>query len=446
VSSDATDIVSNDVLIQALRAPGGVPGLLRDELPASAYPAFAHETTHHWCFLSPVGATVALLRARSDVALWRARTDQDVLAAAPGRVLADTLTSVFRPVAEGIALFAELNMRTSTAGLAVEPCEWVTHHFIRMPELMAEVQASLPDLTFDNYDQIPDDLHRRFVTTINRFLDDARQAVGQVEARRRISMRRLDSGDGAYLAGYLLINRGYNRLLRGAAGRVDANSFLAFAREFFFHDTDLALAVLTGGVKKAGRITTRMAERLRLFDSERIVGLYLDFVPAAEKTSRVPAEGRWKRTISTALDVRPGGDEAVAAAITGIMQKECALPGAGDPDLAAGTILMRVFGRDLFKLGTLAGSLSTKHLDVPGGEAPLRMRMGVFVPDAAYNMSSLLVLPQRTETPFDKTPASIDLLYWSSAHRMVLASYVGIELVALRGYPVTQNLRKLSAE
>src|SRR5262249_54427134 len=158
----------------------------------SAYPAFAHETMHHWCFLSPIGATIALLRARSDVALWRARTAEDVECAASGRVLADALTTAFRPVAEGIALFAELNMRTSVAGLAIEPSEWVTHQFVRIPEeLLAELKA-IPNLTFNNCGQIPDDLHKRFVTTINNFLDNARLSAEQIEARRRISMCRLD--------------------------------------------------------------------------------------------------------------------------------------------------------------------------------------------------------------------------------------------------------------
>lgn len=371
MSGDTTDIVSNDVLIQALRAPDGVRGLLRDELPASAYPAYAHETTHHWCFLSPIGATVALLYGRSDVALWRARTIQDVQATVPGRVLADALSAVFQPVAEGIALFAQLNMRTSGTGLAVEPCEWVTQHMIRMPELRAEPRPALPNHPFDTLDQIPDDLYQRFVATINEFLDNARLATEQVESRCQYSMRRLDSRDGSYLAGYLLIKRGYNRLLRNIVDdvieSVDANSFLAFAKEFFFHDTDLALAVLTGGADGVDSIVARMAERLRLFDSEKIVVLYRDFVPAAERTSRVPIAGRWKPTIATAVDVRPDGDEAVAAAMTGIMEQERTLPDDGDLDLAASTILMRVYGRDLFKLGTLAGSLSTKRLKASNG-------------------------------------------------------------------------------
>lgn len=426
--SNATDIVSNDVLIQALRAPDGVRGLLRSEpeLPASVYPAFAHETTHHWCFVSPIGATVALLRVRSDVALWRAHTAQDVEAAASGRVLADALTTMFRPIAEGIALFAELNMRASITGLAVEPCEWVTQHLIQMPELLAEMQAALPDHAGNNFDQVPDDHFQRFVANVNSFLDDARLEVEQIEARRRISMRRLDSGDGAYLAGYLLIKRGYNRLLRSGTENVDANSFLAFAKEFFFHDTDLALAVLTGSAKVSS-ITARMAERLRLFDSESSVGLYRDFVPTAERTSRAPIAGRWKPTIATALGVRPDGDEAVTAAMTNIMEQERALPDKSDLDLAASTILQRVYGRHLFKLGTLTGSLSTKWQNGPSEKAPLRMAL--FEPDEAYNMSSLLFLPQISQTPFSKVPASIDLLFWSSANRMILATYVGTELV-----------------
>jgi hypothetical protein len=426
-SGNATDIVSNDVLIQALRAPDGVRGLLRDELPASVYPAFAHETTHHWCFVSPIGATIALLRARSDVELYRARTSRDVTVAASGRVLSDALTTVFRPVAEGIALFAELNMRMSVTGLAVEPCEWVTYHLIRMPEIRAELRG-VPDISLANIDQIPDELFQRFVATVNRFLDDARLTKEQVAARCRISMRRLDIGDGAYLAGYLLIKRGYNRLMRKVVKGNDANSFLAFAKEFFFHDTNLALGVLTGSVKGVADVVARMAERLRLFDSESIVELYQNFVPAAERTSRVAIDGRWKPTIESAVDVEADGDEKVFEAMTRILERDGPLLNSGDLNLEAGTILQRVYGRGLFKLGAVAGSLSTKRLNVPTGEK--LPSMGVFMPDAAYNMDSVLFLPQKTEKRFKDVAAFIELLFWSTADRLVLACYSDLELVA----------------
>lgn len=46
-------------------------------------------------------------------------------------------------------------------------------------------------------------------------------------------------------------------------------------------------------------------------------------------------------------------------------------------------------------------------------------------------MNSVLFLPQRSERSFNEVRASIDLLFWSSANRMILASYIGNELVAI---------------
>jgi hypothetical protein len=199
MSGSATDLVSNEVLIQALRTSNGVGGLLRNELPASTYRAFAHEATHHWCFVSPIGATVTLLRARSDVALYKARTAQDVEIAVSGRIVADALATAFRPIGEGIALFAELNMRTSPTGLYIDPCGWVTRHLIRhelSPDEIAVAESAREDPEL-----VPDEVHQRFVSLNNAFLDDVRLSADQIDARRKLSMRGLDCADGSYLSG-----------------------------------------------------------------------------------------------------------------------------------------------------------------------------------------------------------------------------------------------------
>src|SRR4051794_8760091 len=61
-----TDPVSNITVLPSREVEHNLVGLLTgDPLPIRFAPSFIHEVTHHRCFFSPVGNTVALLNLRA---------------------------------------------------------------------------------------------------------------------------------------------------------------------------------------------------------------------------------------------------------------------------------------------------------------------------------------------------------------------------------------------
>ncbi len=64
---------------------------------------FLHEWTHRWCFHSPVGAALALLRMRAACRAYQGRSAFD------DYVRCMTASTILEPIAEGLALFAEFD-------------------------------------------------------------------------------------------------------------------------------------------------------------------------------------------------------------------------------------------------------------------------------------------------------------------------------------------------
>ena len=65
-----TDPVSNLMLLHQLDLRSALARLRdREALPQDALPSFLHESTHHWCFDSPVGLTLSLVTLRRGAGL-----------------------------------------------------------------------------------------------------------------------------------------------------------------------------------------------------------------------------------------------------------------------------------------------------------------------------------------------------------------------------------------
>jgi hypothetical protein len=109
-----TDPVTNATLLSSIDLEAHLGSIMQFELPGDCLPAFLHEATHHWCFFSPVGTTLAFLaqRARRRAALIAA----EAAPAIDAWDLVDDLvrykagTECLRPLSEGLALFAELDV------------------------------------------------------------------------------------------------------------------------------------------------------------------------------------------------------------------------------------------------------------------------------------------------------------------------------------------------
>src|SRR5437667_214835 len=107
-----TDPVTNWTLISGVDLDRHLAGMMQ----AGRYPIdFLHELVHHWCFHTPVGLALALLqlRARRRAVLLAGEQDNhlgfDTWDVLDDTVRYETAITLMRPLAEGLALYAEFD-------------------------------------------------------------------------------------------------------------------------------------------------------------------------------------------------------------------------------------------------------------------------------------------------------------------------------------------------
>jgi hypothetical protein len=427
-----TDIVSNNILIEALQEPDGLNAVLKGKLPSQTLPAFLHEATHHWCFQSPIGATIAALRARSDEDIWRAKTQEDVERAAAFRVAAERLGEAYRPLSEGLALFAQHYLRMEADGLAVPPEYWTTSHYRDDPEFLSRSPEMFRDPERLRPDDIPDSLFAEYCDRSNALFDEARKAESQIDEIRRISMSRFDAAGEGYLPGLLLVKRVYNRIARARPDLAAPTTFLLWAKDFLFHDAVLALDAASG---QSQRTFERLRQRLALFDSASAPGMVQEFARIAETKARNTPVCGWPPTLTEGLDLPPGGDGALHERLVEIvgLGDETNL-NATDP-ISLVTQYRSIF-RDFVLLGRVTGTLKRVNpgcpslKDVPDELRDALGRAAGFVPDPSCGLHSMMFIPMAAPLAVPSAPATVDLLFWSAGNRTVVATYTGTELVA----------------
>src|SRR5262249_31414932 len=129
------DLLTNHTIFSSDDLRNNLPELLTPEgtLPNELLPTFLHEATHHWCFTSPVGTAIATLGLRGRVSAFRAMeasTPQEAknwdVRAADDIARAEVASLLMRPLAEGMATFAEFDLNISRRSQAVPPpLRWV---------------------------------------------------------------------------------------------------------------------------------------------------------------------------------------------------------------------------------------------------------------------------------------------------------------------------------
>mgnify|MGYP003289546860 CR=1 FL=1 len=112
--------VTNLTVISSFRSEDHLPALASSTLPWSCLPAFLHEATHHWCLMHPVGGALALLNLRARRAATALERRSRFGADDSARLVSDVLRyeafiNVQRPLAEGIAMFAECDLVPGTS-------------------------------------------------------------------------------------------------------------------------------------------------------------------------------------------------------------------------------------------------------------------------------------------------------------------------------------------
>jgi hypothetical protein len=231
------------------------------ELPVWTLSTFIHEGTHHWSFLSPVGLSLAKLKFDAWKYACRIQDDGATKKRLAGLTEAwlryEVAVAVLRPLAEGLALFAEFDATRRRAHLtSAEPIAWaeqLSDHVFDLP-YEGDIRK-LPDHDFGLL------LHKGLIRAM-RLSDDA------VQRRVNLFGQPLHTSAGGYLPGYLALRAAW--VAAGQAGENEglwreSDLFLRHVRATTYGDLGLVRALLAGGDAANGsldRILTRVAHQL----------------------------------------------------------------------------------------------------------------------------------------------------------------------------------------
>jgi hypothetical protein len=253
-----TDLITNVCELSSTRVDEDFEALMGwGSLPRDLLPGFLHELTHHWCFLSPVGFVLAVLQLRArrtGVQLYNRVGDADALE----RRLADDVcryeaaATILRPLAEGLALFAEFDAMSGPESSTLSmPCE-LTGAFFGFGE-MRQGDTSL--FVFDEAWRLP--------------LRESRASYQCFRRKRSLLQQPLDpAAAGGYLGGYLTVRTLWLHLAREDRRLLnESDLFLMYLRSFFYDDRRLVRLLLEPRTDFAGEfeIMRHLAERFDRF-------------------------------------------------------------------------------------------------------------------------------------------------------------------------------------
>lgn len=223
-----TDLTTNLTGLTGLRLPEQLPGLAAGwgALDRQLLPSLLHESTHHWCFLSPLGFSLSHLQfqAWANILTLDGQDDDQSDEANFRRFRVDDCISriqlvleVLRPISEGLALFAEFDASSPP------------HSRVQAPpfELLMTLYSPRPKTT----DEV-DRMHGQFY----QFL--AQQRVGDQMLKRKANVlgSTLCDSDG-YLLGYMFVRGAWTvAAAKNPAVRHDTDLWLRYVKSFFFDD------------------------------------------------------------------------------------------------------------------------------------------------------------------------------------------------------------------
>jgi hypothetical protein len=205
-----------------------------------------HEAAHHWCFLSPVGNTVALLNMRVRRRALQVVDDQEapktplLLDLVSSRVV----TELLRPLAEGIALAMEFDAVSRKTN-------FVSYPFVAAVRAFAPGSAEVDIVLFSAH--------------LNEALTAARIAPQGVDRRLNVYADRMDEGGTGYLLGYLATRSMMYSLWRVLGRLVEEGDLcVGYMRAYFYQDwelVDLLLDRTRDEIEHANAIRQHIAER-----------------------------------------------------------------------------------------------------------------------------------------------------------------------------------------
>lgn len=233
---------------------------LKNELPPELVSPLLHEMTHHWCFESPVGAALSLVRFRllggcmQEVDGSISETDADRLWMDFSRY--HVTLEALRPIIEGLALFMEYDART----------EGAYSYSIPLLDVQLLCAGHVASMVSQRKDVPHEELGAQFAPLMRAFLQHCRFTYG-VERKADLLASPAAPRDphGHYLIGYLTTKTLWMRLRLRSDLMDNSDAFASYLRSYFFYDWGLVSAILEdapGEIALATRVGQYLQRRL----------------------------------------------------------------------------------------------------------------------------------------------------------------------------------------
>jgi hypothetical protein len=355
--------------------------------PASLLPTFLHEATHHWCFTSSLGTTIALLAMRGRWNMMRAteaKTDEEASRlekqAADDLIRAEYANVLLRPLAEGLATFGEFDLTIGNRSPVVPP-----------PLRWAAMFCARDTAVGDARNQATQRL--AIAQSLNSALLETRVSERVQRAKETLLVEPLSCvlSDG-YLAGYLAVKALWRHFRRLHPGFNTPDVFLLGAYQIFFEDFVLikllldqsqslpsALDPLAPHLFKRFEAALQIsrkelnaffdslsAKRSQLFNDPTAPGRVL---PMADPWDEKPSKrflGLWEVVMGTSIDKLPKWTPSLPVS---------------EQMLVSGRMIL--YGRDLLGLGSVPARLNIGQEDTTvevTGQRAVRLRTLKSVP------------------------------------------------------------------
>ncbi len=233
-----TDLTTNAMFLSEVQRTGDLRKLfVSSKSPDHYRPVFLHEATHHWCFLSPVGSTLTYLRFRACKHALKAQKSPGALSdLLDDLVRYEVATSLMRPLAEGLALFAQFDATPSASSVQSAPLTWSLQFF----------KEDADELRFSaSFDQLERDMRSLLL-----ILADARLNEQTLKSKAALLAKRLQPSVDCYLAGYLFVKNLRRFGLSKSTRFLETDLFLTYLRNFFYHDLGLVAALLEPSISE----------------------------------------------------------------------------------------------------------------------------------------------------------------------------------------------------
>jgi hypothetical protein len=213
-----TDILTNETFVHPLNDLVEPSDVIGGKIPIGAVPPLIHEAAHHSCLSSAVG--LALAAADLQARRLAASGSKSDLERASTIVLTNRLViELYRPLLEGLALFAEFDALPGSSRIISRPLLFTLRH------------------------TVPRDKADQWQRELFAILTAAWQTRGSVDRRRDVLGTSL-MDRGGYLLGYLYVKTWSGWVSRRAPIFHDSDFAFFFLSEYFWNDFELAALLL----------------------------------------------------------------------------------------------------------------------------------------------------------------------------------------------------------